>query len=338
MGFIESIFSQIETFLTNVGASQFAAVAEAFGNTGSLVATLAVLLIIINMGVQAVPVDRVEALTLLFRITLVGLFMQSWPQFNNVMSALQNMFGGMEAAMLGAAFENSNITSFAKALDDLGKNMAAFANQTSGGLNIMGAVINGIMMLFIALFSAICALGMIVSRLGLAVLIALAPLAILTTLLRVTGDYFSQWLSAVVTMLLFPVVLAGVFASVIAMGNATIAGLDSESTTTLGQVIPVLSVIVMGIVMVLIVPFLVGLITGNFQLGNLTRSIQNNVFGAARGASIFAGRLGARGIGAAAGAARAASTNAGAAANAGPAVQAARAQRVTTRTDRSRRR
>ncbi|MBE0455067.1 MAG: hypothetical protein IBX58_15510, partial [Roseovarius sp.] len=107
MGFIESIFSQIETFLTNVGASQFAAVAEAFGNTGSLVATLAVLLIIINMGVQAVPVDRVESLGLLFRITLVGLFMQSWPQFNTVMSALQSMFGGMEAAMLGAAFQNN---------------------------------------------------------------------------------------------------------------------------------------------------------------------------------------------------------------------------------------
>ncbi|PKQ10877.1 MAG: hypothetical protein CVT70_17075 [Alphaproteobacteria bacterium HGW-Alphaproteobacteria-1] len=334
MGFIESIFSQIETFLTSVGASQFAAVAEAFGNTGSLVATLVVLLIIINMGVQAVPVDRVEALTLLFRITLVGLFMQSWPQFNNVMSALQNMFGGMEAAMLNAAFGDSGVTSFAVALDRLGDNMSRFANQTSGGLNIMGAVINGIMMLFIALFSAICALGMIVSRLGLAVLIALAPLAIMTTLLRVTGDYFSRWLSAVVTMLLFPVVLAGVFASVIAMGNATIGGLNPNNTTTLGQVIPVLSVIVMGIAMVLMVPFLVGMISGSFQLGNLTRSIQNNVFGAARGASIFGGRLGARGIGAA----RAATTNAVAAANAGPAVQAARAQRVTTRTDRSRRR
>ncbi len=337
MGFIESIFSQIETFLTNVGASQFAAVAQAFGNTGSLVATLAVLLIIINMGVQAVPVDRVEALTLLFRITLVGLFMQSWPQFNNIMSALQNMFGGMEAAMLGAAFQNSNVTSFAKALDDLGKNMSAFANQTSGGLNIMGAVINGIMMLFIALFSAICALGMIVARLGLAVLIALAPLAIMTTLLRQTGDYFSRWLSAVVTMLLFPVVLAGVFASVIAMGNATIGGLEPDSTTTLGQVIPVLSVIVMGIVMVLMVPFLVTMVTGNVQLGGLARSVQNGVFGASRGAAFLGGRLGARGIGAAVGTARAAGTNAAAQGSAG-AAQAAQSQRVATRSNRSRRR
>lgn len=272
MGFIESIYIRTMTLLDTLGQSQYQAVASDLAQTTQIVSTLVAVLVLINMGLQVRPMEVGSSIWLIFKLVLVALFMRSWTDFNGVFEAVESGFEALGNSLLsGALGLGETVTSFPRELDNLSDNFGQYANVTAGRMNILGGMLNALIWCFIAVFGALATLAMIASRVVLAVMIALAPFAIMATLTAQTKSYFDTWLSGVIKVLMYPLILIGIFATILGMGNATISGLPNpDEITTIGQVTPILTVLVLAGFLVLLSPVIVTLVVGDFALGAIT--------------------------------------------------------------------
>ncbi|MCZ4354790.1 type IV secretion system protein [Roseovarius aestuarii] len=296
MGFIERTYTSTMALLDSLGQTQFEAVASQIGTTAQILSALVVVLVLFNMALQIRPMEAGTSVWLIFKLVLVALFMQSWTDFNGVFDAIETGFEAVGNALLaGGLGDGETETSFPQELDNLSLEMGQYANVTAGRMNILGSVINGLMFMAIAVFGALATLAMVASRVVLAVLVGLAPLAILATLTTVTKSYFDTWLSGVIKVLMYPLILIGIFATILGMGNATISGIDPDDVSAIGQVTPILTVLVLACFLVLLSPLIVTLVAGDFALGAVTAlasgalkraggSMARGAGGAARGA------------------------------------------------------
>ena len=106
---------------------------------------------------------------------------------------------------------------------------------------------------------------MTISRVAITVLIGLAPVMILLTLFEQTKNYFERWISAIVTFALFPVVAAGVFATIIGITGAALRRVgDPSSFNSMGDFAGVLISGLLSIALIATTPLLVGTLAGNY--------------------------------------------------------------------------
>lgn len=295
MGYVETIYTIVTNTLDGVAEAQFGQLAASIGLTGQLLAAVMTVLVLINMSMQTVPASKETSLIFLVKMVLIALFLQNWSQFNLFASAILSMFDSVAGALISSVSTATGDTlagplSFAIAFDQLMDQMKDYMNVTAGRMNILGSVINGLMWLLMGLFSAVAALLMMGSRIVITLLLGVAPLAILSTLTPITKSFFERWLSAVVAMALYPVVIAGVFATIIGIMKAVIEGIGSaESIQTLGAVTPIIAILIMSTLMAGMIPTIVGSISGQIGLkdmvtGGLARAA-GRITGAAAGAA-----------------------------------------------------
>jgi len=293
MGFIERTYTNTMTLLDSLGQTQFESVASQIAGTAQVLSALVVVLVLINMALQVRPMEAGTSIWLIFKLAFVALFMQSWADFNGVFGAIEGGFEAIRNALLaGGLGAGETTTSFPRELDNLSENMGAYANVTAGRLNILGGMINALMFGAIAVFGALATLAMVASRVVLAVLVGLAPFAILATLTTQTKSYFETWLSGVIKVLMFPLILIGIFATILGMGNATIASIDPDNIDTIGQITPVLTVLVLASFLVILSPLIVTLVAGDFALGAVTAVAGGALRRATGSAGRFAGGAG----------------------------------------------
>ncbi|WP_371154001.1 type IV secretion system protein [Jannaschia sp. 2305UL9-9] len=278
MGFVEKIYTSVIGVLDGVAEQQFGQVAAQLGSTGQILATIAVILMLINLGSQTVPMTQETVLITCVKLVLIAGFLQNWSHFNSVSNAVFDLFDSVSAALVNSVVSGSGDAlsgpqSFAASFDAILARVADYANVTAGRLNILGSVINGIVWFLMAVFSAAVALLMVGSRIVITLLIGLAPLAILCTLFSWSKNYFERWLSAVVAFSFYPVVIAAVFATVIGLLGAILDLVgDPEMITSIGQVTPVLGVLCLSTLLAGMVPMIVSSITGNIGLQDLVTS------------------------------------------------------------------
>jgi len=273
MGFIESTYVATLAFIEGVGQSEYMALAASLASTAQLLSSLLIILVLINMATQTRPMAVSDSIWLIVRFTLIALFMRSWSQFDAAFQAFDDMFTALGNQLLSASLGGNDTTSFARELDNLSNKAGQFANVQAGRLNILGSVMNGLMVLLIGALGAFATLALIISRIVLAVLVGLAPVAIVASMTDATKSFFSSWLSAVILMLLFPLVLSGVFATVLAMGNNTISGLEADAEMNIGTIIPVVMVLILSIIMVILSPVIVSMVGGSIELGRMTGAV-----------------------------------------------------------------
>jgi len=247
---------------------------------------------LINLGSQTVPMTQETVLITSLKMVLIAGFLQSWSQFNSFTNAIFDLFDGVSAALVNSVVSGTGDTlsgprSFAASFDDILARVADYANVTAGRLNILGSVINGIVWILMAIFSAVVALLIVGSRIVITLLIGLAPLAILCTMFSWSKNYFERWLSAVVSFSFYPVVIAAVFATVLGLLGAVIDQVgDPEAITSIGQVTPVLGVLCLSVLLAGMVPMIASAITGNIGLQDMVTA------GLGRASSRIAGAAG----------------------------------------------
>ncbi len=105
----------------------------------------------------------------------------------------------------------------------------------------------------------------------IALLIGIAPVMIFLTLFEVTKDYFARWLSALVSFALYPIVVAGVFATITGVSSALIGELgDPEGASNIGALIPFFMMVLMAKGFIIATPFIVRAISGNIMMPALS--------------------------------------------------------------------
>ncbi len=124
----------------------------------------------------------------------------------------------------------------------------------------------------------------------IALLIGIAPVMIFLTLFEVTKDYFARWLSALISFALYPIVVAGVFATITGVSSALIGELgDPEGASNIGgALIPFFMMVLMAKGgFIIATPFIVRAISGgNIMMPALSAGLGGTYgFGRALGGS-----------------------------------------------------
>lgn len=273
MGTVENIYGSVVAFLGDVSETQFGAVASAMGTTGLYMATIVAILVLINMITNTYAQPAIESIKLCIKLVFVALFFRNWDQFDSVASGIFNLIDRIGASLISAVNTSSPGDSIggydgvAQAIDGLITSMNEAATAMSARLGVLGGgpFVSVLVWLISALMAAGAILLMTISRIAITVLIGLAPVMILLTLFEQTKNYFERWVSAIVTFALFPVVAAGVFATVIGITGAALRRVgDPSSFTSMGDFSGVLIAGLLSLVLIVSTPLLVGTLAGNY--------------------------------------------------------------------------
>lgn len=268
--FVETATGYLET----AAQTQFGAVAATVGTIITAAATLVVILVFVNMALQVRSVDASSAFWLAVKIALVAFFATNWAQFNylsaSIISGIDSIAGSLVASVGGGTPGPSG--TFAEEFDGLIDSLGEYLNAAGSNLNWMaGAMLSVTGVFLLSVLGGLAAFIMVASRLIITLLIGLAPIMIFLTLFEVTKDYFTRWLSATISFALYPVVVAGVFATIVGVARALIARLgDPQDAGSIGALIPFFMMILMAKGFLIAVPFIVRSISGNVVMPAVT--------------------------------------------------------------------
>ncbi len=263
-----------QNFLDDAAETQFGFVASSIGTIIVLSATVLVILVFINTALQYRSMDGRTAFWLALKIVLVGIFATNWVQFNAFSDAILNgidSIAGSLIASVGGGVPGPSGT-FAEEFDTLIVRLGEYLNAAGDELNWMaGAMLDILGVLMLSILGGLAAFILVASRLMIALLIGMAPIMIFLTLFEVTKDYFSRWLSALISFAIYPIVIAGVFATITGVARSLLGELgDPAAATNIGALIPFFMMILMAKGFILATPFIVKAISGNIVMPALT--------------------------------------------------------------------
>lgn len=267
-------------YLDSAAGTQFGSVAATVGTILVLGTTLVVILVFLNMIFQYKAMDGRTAFWLAVKIGLVGIFSTNWVQFNTLSSAILNgidSIAGALVASVGGGVPGPSGT-FAEEFDRLIAELGNYLNAAGSELNWMvGAMLDILGVLLLSILGGLAAFILVASRLMIALLIGIAPVMIFLTLFDVTKDYFTRWLSALVSFAIYPIVVAGVFATITGVASALITELgDPEGATNIGALIPFFMMILMAKGFIVATPFIVRAISGNIMMPALSGGLSGS--------------------------------------------------------------
>ena len=265
MGIVSDILGRIDSAVVSAGSQLFKNSADSLHNVliGMCTAFLAVIGIMMVLGISKMTTR--ETLQVVMRIFLVMLFGQTWGNFNAIYSAASDGFGNLALSYFKVAGSGS-ATSVTEAMETMAGNLQT---NVDGVMTSVGSITRGVLgaVLYVILGLLMAAYVLIVgfAKIMTAVLLGLAPLAIIATIFDKTKNLFEAWLSAMIGYMLYPVGTAGIIGTLIVVTDHTFQQMGGE--TGLADVLPFLVVVIVGIAALASIPTFVASITGNFSLG-----------------------------------------------------------------------
>lgn len=291
MSIVSWMVNTTEDFLDAAAESQFGAVASGIGAIVTTASVLLVVLVLINMVLQVRSMDARTAIFLLIRLVLISIFAFNWAQFNLVSNAVidgLNRVGGALVSSVGGT--GGSFSTFATAFDDIIEEFANYLNAAGQNMSWMAGSILGIAgAAALGLLGALCGGLLIFARIMITFMLGIAPLMIAASMFDVTKDFFQRWLSATISYALYPVVIAGVFSTIVGMTQGMLSTLgDPSAAANIGALVPFFAMILLSKGLIAATPFLVRGLSGNLS------------FASARAYNVATGAISARRMGQAA--------------------------------------
>jgi len=262
MALVEKILSDLDLAVQDVGERYFTSTANALDPTLTIVTTLLIVLIGVQIALGVNRMSMRDAWQLVSRIVLVFIFARSWANFGVIYDALSSGAGS-----LALSFFNGDTPNPAAAMDQFAVQMS---DVTDGAARAVGSIMRGLVSaaLFIILSILMAAYVLIVgfSKIMIAFLLGVAPLAMIATIFERTKTLFEAWLTAFVGYLMYPIAAAAVIGAVVSMADAQF--LEQDKVETISMILGFLCVTFVGIFALLAIPTAAAHITGSFNLAN----------------------------------------------------------------------
>ena len=271
MGIVSFIVEAADQGLETVATSQFAAVAEVSGTVVVGAATLAMIVLFINMAWQIRPMDGRELLVLSLKIGLINTFAFNWANFNFVSGHIIDGLDELAGSLIGSASgdDGAGPEYFAARFDLQLDRLAEYGNSATSHMGAVSKAVMGVFfMALLAVIGGAAGAVLVLAKMMMTFLIGIAPIMILCSMFPVTKDYFHRWLSSLASFALYPVVMAGIFSMVFGLVGLLVSQIGSaDSVEQVGGTIPFLAVVILSLAMVVAIPFIVPMISGNLQAG-----------------------------------------------------------------------
>lgn len=267
-GFVSSATSQLDA----VAESGFTAVANALNSTAAAAATLALIVIGLNIIVQYRPMPLGGILWTMVKLVLIVAMGLQWSGFSPIANAVQGGMDGIAAALLGqfggsvtgpAGGADAGAVTLAQAIDDFISNFATRANTAMEPMSwFAGAIMSTVITILMAVVGGAAALIIVFAQVIIAVYLALAPIFIACWIFEATKDYFFRWLQATLSYMLYPVVVAAVLGGMIRIISGYVDTLSTDVSGSISDFIPFIACMLIMVISVVFVPTIVNSLSG----------------------------------------------------------------------------
>lgn len=268
MGTTTAILDSIDDSITFAGGRYFEATATALGPVVTVMMTIFVILLGINIALGAADLSLRDTKQLFWRVVLVYTFGLSWANFSVLYHALSD--GSANLAMGFFDASSGSNASPNEAMDGFAKEMGDTVDTISRSRgSIQRGVIGGIAYIFLSALIAAYVLVVGFAKIMIAFLLGVAPLAMVSTIFDRTRNLFEAWLTAFVGYLMYPIAAAAVIASIVKVAEDQ-AALSTSSDTSLGTILGFFVVVFVGVFALRAIPHAASHITGQFHLASIT--------------------------------------------------------------------
>lgn len=262
MALVEDIIGDLDRAVMDVGEKYFTSTAEALDPMLTIVTTLLIVLIGVTMALGVNRMSMRDAWQLICRIVLVFIFARSWANFGAIYEALSSGAGS-----LALSFFQGDVPTPEAAMDKFAAQMSDVSDGVARAVSsIARGVISALLFMVLAVLMAAYVLIVGFSKIMIAFLLGVAPLAMIATIFERTKTLFEAWLSAFVGYLMYPIASAAVIGAVVSMADAQFA--PQAEVETAAMIVGFLVVAFVGIFALLAIPTAAANITGHFNLAN----------------------------------------------------------------------
>lgn len=267
MGTVTDILKSIDDSVAAVGERYFETTATALGPIMTILMTIFIVALGINIALGASSLSLRDTKQLMWRVILVYTFALSWANFGVLYHALSQgsvnlAFGFFDTASGSHSSPNAAMDSFAKNMADTVDTVSASRGSIQRG------VIGGIAYVFLAALMAAYVLVVGFAKIMIAMLLGVAPLAMIATIFDKTRNLFEAWLSAFVGYLMYPIAASAIITSVVKVGEDQFP--DSMDQATLGTILGFFVVVFVGVFALKAIPSAAGHLSGQFHLASIT--------------------------------------------------------------------
>ena len=256
LGFIDdSVSSYAETVFTGVSGS-INGVIIAAGLVG-------LPLLAFNTIMQFHPIKMSQFVTWGIRYVIILAVATSWAQFQpiyRILTDVPNNYGG--ALLSAAGFGVPTTGGLNAAMDEMVTSIYAYSDRANEESGILSIGLAGFALWFLgSLMACVAIIVSAIAKIGLAMAVSLAPIAIASMMFRATNQFFESWSRFTLGFALIPLVLAGVMGAVLSVASVL---LDSANTASdLSQGAGFIIVVLAAIFMMYQIPTLVSGLAGS---------------------------------------------------------------------------
>ena len=270
MNFVSRIVADIDAAVQATAGQYFQVMSASIQSfyTGLLGLLFAFIGIMVALNVYAMSMR--DAVQIALRIVLIFAFALSWANFQVLYDALTNTSQNIALSYFSIGGSGTNTTQPDIAMDQFSTDMANLVDivtQSMGSIarGVIGALLYGVLAVLMAAYVLIVAF----SKIMIAFLLGMAPLAMSATIFERTKTFFEAWLSSFIGYFMYPIAAAGIIGTVINVSkNFSTTG--SPQTNTLGSILGFLVIIFVGIFALKSIPQAVSNITGQFNLAAIS--------------------------------------------------------------------
>lgn len=264
MGVIEEFVDRAQGQLEDVAQSSFGAVLDGMGDLTAVMATLAVVMLGVNMVLQYRPMSAGAIIVTFIKLIAIGSIGLVWGQFNMIASAVEGGINSIASNLLGQ-FGGTEVPSnnLAAAMDAFISDFAEKANQVMEPMGWMaGAIMSVVVFISMGSLAALAALLLIFGQVMVTIYIGIAPIFIALSMFEVTKDYFNRWLQGTISYMLYPLVTAVMLGGLIRIVMGYMDTLSTSMTESISDFIPFIACMVIMTVCTLCIPMIVSSLSG----------------------------------------------------------------------------
>jgi type IV secretory pathway VirB6-like protein len=265
MDSVSTILATMDTAITSAGRQYFEATAGAIAPIYTSLLSLLLVLVGINMALNVYRIAMRDAVQLSFRIVMVLMFGLTWLNFAQIYDALSNGVSVLALEYFRLGGGGGVGTDATAAMDDMANMMAENVDSVSSAMSsLMRGFVAAVLYVVLGVLMAVYVFIVGFSKLMIAFLLGVAPIAIGATIFDKTKGIFEAWLSAMIGYLMYPVASAGIIVAVVTVAHDVFR--EIEDVTDLGSILGFFVIVFVGIFALMSIPNAVTHITGQISL------------------------------------------------------------------------
>ncbi|MDP5218819.1 type IV secretion system protein [Ruegeria sp. 2205SS24-7] len=263
MGIITDILEQVDGAIDSVAEAGFIEAASQVGDVLSVGTALLLVFLGMNVVMQLRPMTFGSAFAFGIKIALIGIFAQSWENFEIVYQIVSDVPEAIGSRVL-ALTATGDEAGIYESLDSMVNRITAYGDAIGDRAGwVFGAVLGAIFFVLSAIFAAVTAGIIAYARIVFTLMIVIAPFMILTSLFKPTQSLFEAWTRATIGYALIPVAAAGAAGIIVAIAESIgDASADPDSVETVSLILPFLVILLLSAGVMAAVPAIASNLTG----------------------------------------------------------------------------